>query len=328
MPGPTARATPGALEIVLTPPQRGRLQTILGLPDLSQVELSGDGWHRFAILAPDCVLLLPRSHRWVPGLEREASALPLLEQYGIAAPRLLARLDDEELWPYPVSVISRLPARSWATVQDDADRDCWQRLLAELGELIAGYHAIDLAAVPEPLRTAPPPSPDPLERTLWHVEDYLRTGVLEQLCGALAVAAELPAQRVDHWMKTISPCLEMSSTFAHRDLNEGQTMINSDGAVVGLIDWESAGVQHPLSDLDFGGWGPGVWEHEPEISLLRKGFWHHYARGRGVDLPDWLPVQLFMTIIGAPPPEGHTTAWAELRRDHTIANLRAVDAMI
>ncbi|SDS45886.1 Phosphotransferase enzyme family protein [Microlunatus soli] len=301
---------------------------MLDLPDLSAVELTGEGWHRFAILAPDCVVLLPRSHRWVPGLEREAAALPLLEQYGIAAPRLIARLDDEELWPYPVSVISRGPWRTWAAVQDRADRERWQQMLAELAELIAGCHRIDVAAVPETLRSSPPASPDPLERTLWHVEDYLRPGVLEELCRSLADAALLSAHRAGVWMKIMSPCLDMPSTFAHRDLNEGQIMINSDGAVAGLIDWESAGVQHPLSDLDFGGWGPGVWQHEPEMSVLRKGFWRHYVRARGGDLPDWLPVQLFMTIIGAPPPEGHTTAWTEQRRDRTIANLRAVDAMI
>lgn len=301
---------------------------MLGGCDLSTVELSTAGWHRFAILAPDCVLLLPRSHRWVAGLRREALALPLLEQYGIPAPRLLARLDDEELWPYPVNLISRLPTPSWAALQDDADRQRWQSMLAELAELIAGYHAIDLAAVPAELQAAPPPSPDPLERSLWHVEDYLRPGVLEQLCASLAAVAELSPQRAEHWMKIIEPCLEMTATFAHRDLNEGQIMINSGGQVAGLIDWESAGVQHPLSDLDFGGWGPGVWEYEPEIALLRKGFWQRYADARCLDLPDWPSVQLFMTIIGAPPPEGHTTAWTDPRRDRTIANLRAVDATI
>lgn len=317
-----------ALEVVLTPPQRARLQRILGVADLDRVSLSGEGWHRYAVLAPECVLLLPRSHRWVPGLEREAAALPLLERHGIPAPRLLERIDDEELWPYPVTMISRYDAAPWSRWQDAADRRGWQRMLADLAELIAGYQQIDPAAVPAPLRTPPPPSPDPLERTLLHVEDYLATGRLERIGRDLAAAAGIDQRRVATWMKIIEPCLQLDPALSHRDINEGQIMIGSDRSVCGLIDWESSGVQHPFSDLDFGGWGPGIWGWEREHHLLRKGFWRRYAAARGTGLPDFEAVELFMIIIGAPPPEGHTTAWTPQRRDRTLANLRDADDRI
>ena len=254
--------------------------------------------------------------------------MPLLTSYGIPAPRLLRRIEDDELWPYPVTMITRYRARSWAAYQDDADLCDWHRMLTQLGELIASYHKINISDVPEIIGSRTPVSPDPMEQELRHFEDYLAESRLEKLGFDLAVAADLPAARVDHWLRQVEPCLRLQPTLTHRDINEGQIMINDSGDVCGLIDWESAGVQHPLSDFDFGEWGFGIWEWESEFSLLRKTIWDSYRAARGVDLPDWLPVHLLMTIIGAPPPEGHTTAWNEQRRARTVANLRAIDAMI
>jgi aminoglycoside phosphotransferase (APT) family kinase protein len=320
------------LEVVLTPPQRERLRRTLEMPDLADVELVGEGWHRFAVLAADRVLLLPRSHRWVPGLEREAAALQVLERAEVPAPRLLQRIDDPELWPYPVTVVSRYRARSWAAYQDAATVSEVGEMLAGLGRLIAEYHAIDIATLP-PLIAAPPPgSPDPFEAELRHFEDYLEPGRLEKIAYALASAAGLPGARVERWLTVVQPLLQLAPTLVHRDINEGQIMIDPDRPpgrpVSGLIDWESSGVQHPLSDFDFGEWGPGIWAHEPEFAELRRVFWDSYSAARGVDLPDWRPMHLLMTIIGAPPPEGLGATWNDLRQARTIVNLREIDALV
>ncbi|WP_195908934.1 phosphotransferase family protein [Microlunatus sp. Gsoil 973] len=317
-----------ALDVVLTPPQRERLRVHLGVPELSGIELTGEGWHRFAVLAPDRVLLLPRSHRWVPGLDREAAALPLLAAYDIPAPRLLGRITDDEFWPYPVTVISRYAARSWAAYENSADLVAVQRMLTGLGQVIADCHSIPVSQVPESIAAPTPHSPDPFEAELRHFVDYLEPGRVEKISYALAEAAGLPGTRVDRWLEVIRPCLDLAPTLTHRDLNEGQIMIGADQQVIGLIDWESAGVQHPLSDFDFGEWGFGIFAWEAEFSTLRRAFWDSYARARGGDLPDWRAVHLLMTIIGAPPPEGLATAWTRRRRQLTVANLRQVDGLV
>lgn len=317
-----------ALDVVLTPPQRERLRHHLGVTDLTGVELTGEGWHRFAVLTADRVLLLPRSQRWVPGLDREAAALPLLEMYGVPAPRLLQQIVDDEFWPHPVTVVSRYNARSWATYEKTADLPAVQDMLAGLGRIIAGYHAIPLSEVPGLICRPTPRSLDPFEAELRHFLDYLEPGRLEKISYALAAAAGIPGSRVDHWLDVIRPCLDLEPTFTHRDINEGQIMIGADGQVIGLIDWESAGVQHPLSDFDFGEWGFGIFAWEPEFLRLRRTFWESYVRTRGGELPDWRAVQLLMTIIGAPPPEGLATEWNRRRRELTVANLRQIDALL
>ncbi len=320
------------IDVVLTPPQRDRLRQLLDQADLTRVTLTAEGWHRYAILAADRVLLLPRDHRWVPGLDREAAALTVLEGAGVPAPRLLERLDDPRLWPYPVSVVSRYRARSWAAYQWAATTEEVARMLAGLGRVIAGYHAIDVATLPEPIAGPPPASPDPFEAQLRHLADHIVAGRLERTARALAAAAGLPPARPQRWLETVQPLLRMAPTLVHRDINEGQILIDSDPAaqrrVCGLIDWESAGVQHPLSDFDFGEWGPGIWEHESDFGLLRRALWQSYAEARGIELPDWRALHLLMTIVGAPPPEGRGAGWAGRRRTVTLANLRAVDALV
>lgn len=320
-----------ALEVVLTPPQRDRLRRFLGAPDPSDITLTAEGWHRYAVLAGDRVLLLPRDHRWVPGLNREAAALTVLAAAGVPAPRLLERIDDPRLWPYPVTVVSRYRARSWAAYQGAASLDEVASMLAGLGRVIAGCHAIDVDSLPPVIAGPPPASPDPFESDLPHVIDHLAPGCLERTASGLAAALELPAARVDHWLAVVDPLLRLAPTLVHRDINEGQVIVDpgrTDGPVCGLIDWENAGVQHPLSDFDFGEWGPGIWDREADFARLRRVFWDSYAAARGVDLPDWRALHLLMTIIGAPPPEGRSTAWTDRRRTLTLVNLRAVDALV
>ncbi|GAB3921056.1 hypothetical protein GCM10011575_16740 [Microlunatus endophyticus] len=316
------------LDVVLTPPQRDRLRHHLGDADLTGVELTGEGWHRFAILAGDRVLLLPRSPRWVPGLEREAAALPLLEAYDIPAPRLIDRIVDDEFWPFPVTVVSRYDARSWAAYESGADLAVVAAMLADLGAIVAAYHSIPVAAMPEPIGAPTPQSPDPFEAELRHFVDYLEPGRLEKIAFGLAAAAGLPGRRAEHWLEVVRPCCDLAPTLTHRDMNEGQIMIGDHGRVVGLIDWESAGVQHPLSDFDFGEWGFGIFAWEADFAHLRQAFWQSYARNRSGDLPGWQPVHLLMTIIGAPAPEGLATEWNRRRRELTIANLVAIDRLV
>jgi aminoglycoside phosphotransferase (APT) family kinase protein len=316
------------LEVVLTPPQREQLRRVLDLPDLSDVTLTGEGWHRFAVLAPGRVLLLPRSHRWVPGLQLEAAALEFLGPRGVAVPELLADISDDRLWPYPATLISRFDAQPWSALQEQADLPRVIEMLTQLGRLIASYHRIDTAELPEPIATPAGERPDPFEADLPHFSDYLDSERLEKLCFALAAAADLPGTRVGVWLRFLQPLFDLEHVLVHRDINEGQIMIDSAGEVCGLIDWEGAGVQHLLSDFDFGEWGFAIFAYEPEFAQLRKAFWESYVAARGVDLPDWQAVHLLMTIINAPGPEGAATDWYASRRDRTLTNLRAMDAQL
>src|SRR5688572_19415195 len=66
----------------------------------------------------------------------------------------------------------------------------------------------------------------------------------------------------------------------------------------GVIDWESAAVDHPIRDFDFGEWGKGWYRaHEADFAALRERLWTSYAAARSVDLPTWQTVHLFFSLV-------------------------------
>ncbi len=56
----------------------------------------------------------------------------------------------------------------------------------------------------------------------------------------------------------------------------------------GVLDWETAGVGHPLKDFDFGEWGYRIVAWERHFDVMRQRMWvgaasecHHRALPRG-----------------------------------------------
>jgi aminoglycoside phosphotransferase (APT) family kinase protein len=69
----------------------------------------------------------------------------------------------------------------------------------------------------------------------------------------------------------------------HGDIHEDQLL--ADGKVLtGIIDWETARVDHPFWDFDLGEWGTGLWRRRRgDFSGLWARGWRAYARARGLD---------------------------------------------
>jgi hypothetical protein len=56
------------------------------------------------------------------------------------------------------------------------------------------------------------------------------------------------------------------------------------GRLTGVLDWETARIDHPFWDFDFGEWGTGLWRrHRRDFSALWAQGWHAYAQVRGLD---------------------------------------------
>ena len=69
----------------------------------------------------------------------------------------------------------------------------------------------------------------------------------------------------------------------HGDLHEDQLLADS-GELTGVIDWETARVDHPFWDFDFGEWGTGLWRRRRrDFSALWARGWISYAQRRGLD---------------------------------------------
>ena len=71
--------------------------------------------------------------------------------------------------------------------------------------------------------------------------------------------------------------------FVHGDIHEDQ-LLAVGRELTGILDWETARVDHPFWDFDLGEWGTGLWRrHRRDFSRLWSVAWQSYANERSLD---------------------------------------------
>jgi aminoglycoside phosphotransferase (APT) family kinase protein len=294
---------------VLVPPQERRFREVTGLGD-APLEVLLTGWNKFVVLASDRVFLFPRHAVNVAWLERELAIYDTLRLPEV--PRLLGRWDDSEVGPYPFGAVTRLPGERPTSVK--------RGLVAALGRVVAGWHA---APVPAPVRTPRPRrSLDaPQHRWLRRALDPVGTA------DAVAEAAARVGLDAPPLQELLGPAAGFGHVVVHGDLHEDQLLV-VDGAVSGVLDWETARVDHPFWDFDFGEWGTGLWRRDRRnLDEWWHAMWAPYAAERGLD-PDHRRLAVMFRLRDAwaltaglvdravhGPVEEHTAAIRALLRD-------------
>ena len=269
------------------------------------METQFHGWSKRVILSADRVFLFPRDRTKVESLEREAAALDALDDCAYA-PRLIARRQDERISPYPFLELTRVAgAPFYEEVYEAAELDVVLDLMAQLGTAIAAWHerpTRDLAPI---LRTAFPRARGILERALQE----------DPVALATEAAAVLDLTIRTDWIDAIAAAqsLSLSQVLTHGDVHGEQVMVDR-GTLAGIIDWETAAIDNPIRDFNFGEWGLGWYRaHEPDFGALRERLWTAYAAARTVPLPDWQTVHRFFALV---------EAWYCVTSDHEFAIAR------
>lgn len=195
-------------------------------------------------------------------------------------PTLLDRWSDEEVHPYPFAAVTRLPGMH---LEDPV------ALLHQLGAAIASWHSVLLT--PAGGVSAPPPG----VRSA-HEEWLHRALDPVQTCDAVEEAVERLVQpdRRDEWLDHLSAGAALPHVLVHGDVHEDQLLADED-TLTGILDWETARIDHPFFDFDFGEWGTGLWRrHRSDFPELWRRLWASYADARGLDLP----VEPLVTAFG------------------------------
>jgi aminoglycoside phosphotransferase (APT) family kinase protein len=104
-----------------------------------------------------------------------------------------------------------------------------------------------------------------------------------------ADAAAEATQRLDRpnclprWQDRLATAAALEPVLIHGDLHEHQLLVAGD-RITGILDWETARVDHPFWDFDLGEWGTGLWRgHRRDFSRLWATAWREYAAVRGLD---------------------------------------------
>ena len=263
---PPVRGNP--LWAVLIPPRLARFRALVGVGH-EPLTIDVTGWNKVVLLGEDRAYLFPRQANDVEWFERELAAYRALEPLGLSvAPRLIGRWFDETVYPYPFAAVSRLPG----THPDDASD-----LLDQLGRVIARWHGMP----PPDLPGARPPAHHDRPDLRW-LRRALDPATTRE---AVAEAADRLGRPgcVGRWGERLEVGSRLSPVLVHGDIHEAQ-LLALDGRLTGVLDWETARIDHPFWDFDFSEWGTGMWRrHRLDFSRLWSVTWQSYAEERGLD---------------------------------------------
>ncbi len=266
------------LNAVLVPPQADRFASLVGV-DLDSLQLNVTGWNKLVLLATDRVFLFPRAQAGVEWFLREITAYRALSHSQLTVvPHLLGYWDDPAVYPFPFAAVTRLPGRTPSNPQT---------LLDQLGRSIAGWHELSPPELPD----ARPPRHLDLPHHRW-----LRRALDPATVDDAAAEAATRLQRRDRltaWTELLRTAARLEPVLVHGDIHEDQ-LLADDGRLTGIIDWETARIDHPFWDFDFGEWGTGLWRrHRRDFSTLWSRLWRAYATERGPNLdPDPRPLEI------------------------------------
>ncbi len=278
------------------------------------VETNFDGWSKRVILTSDRVFLFPRDHLKVSSLEREAAVLEALDDC-VHAPRLIARRQDDRISPYPFLELARVAGSPfYGEAYHAGEFSIVVDLMAQLGRAIAEWHERSTQDLAPVLLEAFPRPQGLLERSLQNDPSRLVAEVADVL--------GVPVRQ--GWIEAVAAIQSLSPVLTHGDVHGEQLMTDED-VLTGIIDWETAAIDNPVRDFNFGEWGRGWYRaHEHDFALLRESLWTSYAEGRPLaSLPDWRPVHLFFSLIGAWQCATSTREFDIERRPLALASLLA-----
>ena len=236
---------------VVAPPRLARFRELLQLGSEDEIAADFTGWSKLVLLTADRAVLFPRDHTQVEPLRREIVALEAINRLEVpAVPRLHAVWEDPGLSAHPVVVLDRLPGIPLAAIVEDLPVDLLADLFAELGRLAARWHDLDPALVPTlPRRDA--------------LADH--TTLAEEL--------GLDARQARAAADALARARELRPVLVHGDLHEGQLLVDPQPPhrLTGILDWQTARVDHPFVEFDLGEWGTALWRgHRADFPELRR----------------------------------------------------------
>lgn len=200
------------------------------------------------------MFLFPRQQDSVEWAERELRVYRALEPAGLTlVPRVRNQWRDDAVYPFPFAEVTRLAGQRPA---DPAG------LFDQLGRALARCHMI----TPPELPGARPPAHQQQPHMHW-----LRRALDPSASGdAAAEAAGLLGRpdRLPVWRERLGAAARLEHVLVHGDVHEDQ-LLACDGRLTGILDWETARVDHPFWDFDLGEWGTGLWRRRrAEFSRL------------------------------------------------------------
>jgi aminoglycoside phosphotransferase (APT) family kinase protein len=272
---------------VIAPPNMDRFRALIGIAPDAPITVDFSGWSKLVLLTDELAMLFPRDHTHAPYLTYEVEALQAIAPIGLAeAPQLVGVFDEPGVCAHEFVVERRLPGAMLDRRLHELTADDLGAVLEQVARLAARWHAADPGVLAmRPARTQPQEA---------FVDELLRPG------GATEVNVDLTPRERATFEAALERIRALDHVLVHGDLHEGQIFVDDDLKVAGILDWQTARVNHPFTDFDLGEWGTGAWRaHRRNFPELRRRMWRAYAAERGFiyDFAD--DFELFWAVVHA-----------------------------
>ena len=262
------------------------------------LEANFDGWHKRVILSPDSAFLFPRYDEDVPQVRREAAALAFLHNVDLV-PTLIGAWDEPGISPYPFLQTERRFGTSYDDIEDELNLEGVANVLERLGAATAAWHSVATDDLPDVLSTVP--EHDGVVDSLLS-SATLRgrlEGAQQRLASVLPPDVAPAMSWVGVWERLLRPLTELPLVLTHGDVHESQLLVDDHLELVAVLDWDHAGLAHPVRDFNFGEWGFGIFAWEERFDELYRRYWDGYRSQREQSLPDHHSVLLLRTLADA-----------------------------
>jgi aminoglycoside phosphotransferase (APT) family kinase protein len=260
---------------VLIPPRLARFRELTGLGDAA---LTADftGFNKYVLLAGERVFLFPRQQENVAWFEHELAVYRALADGGFTlAPQVRGQWRDDSVYPFPFAEVTRLAGVPPADLT---------ALFGSLGQAVARIHQVPAPDLAWPRR---------IDRHRRPAYRWLHRALDPATSAGAAAEAARRLDRPDclpRWRSRLAAAAALGPVLVHGDLHEHQLLADG-GEITGILDWETARVDHPFWDFDLGEWSAKLWRrHRRDFSGLWAAAWSEYASVRGLD-PDPGPLE-------------------------------------
>ena len=274
----------------------------------SEIEVCTDGWFKNVLLARDRAYLFPRDPRGIRALNREVAVYRAFRAIDDDCyPRLIERVIDKNISYYEFAVVTRLNGLSFrkesgldelrAGKPHELDPDKLARFLVSLVRQVAKWHELPTSGMDlKPAKT----KESKLSIRNWSRQLLIpnRTENSVRFLSGLVLRRLGITLSVPRLTELFINVARLKPVLVHGDVHEDQLLVASpiSSEISGVLDWETARIDNPVWDFDFGEWGLEIWAYYKHLAQLRNRMWKEYLRCRNLGMPSFDGLDAYYTF--------------------------------
>lgn len=291
------------IKAILIPPQIDKFCEIFGIKE-KELEVNFDGWHKHILTTKDTVFLFPRNPKYKKALQKE---LDIYEEFthlnSVPLPKLKKRVKDPEISYYEFGAITKLSGVAFSKFQTKIKSSQVEKFLLNLSKTVSIWHKIPIKELPKILEVNSHTTKE-LSIHNWHkvalfpnkVDKAISfiIGLIQKYSNNFAIG-DTTRKR---WIEVIREIACLDNVLIHGDVHEDQVLVESSDSmkITGVLDWETARIDNPVWDFNFGEWGLEIWDWSDNFIQFRKKMWSTYLKERKISLSTVHGLHLFFTL--------------------------------